>query len=75
MNEVEEYYSNRSRIEGIKHTLLNCGLMYDDRHKWYNPDGVKLRKDQQEYFDMAPPLFEQLIARNDELKKKFNIEI
>lgn len=75
MNEIEEYYSNKARIEAIKDILINCGLMYDDRHKWYNPDGIHLRKDQQDYFKLAAPLFDQLVARNNELKKKFNIEV
>lgn len=73
MDEFEEYNLNIMRINGIKNTLLEAGYQYDDIHKWYLPDGVKVRKDQEEYFNNARPLFNMLITRNNVLKKKLGI--
>lgn len=73
MNEIEEYYVNRNRINAIKNTLIAAGLQYDDIHGWYIPDRVRLRKDQQDYFKYAKLLFEELIKRNNKLQKKYNL--
>ena len=73
MSEMEEYQLNGMRINGIKNTLMACGFQYDDVHKWYLPDGVRLRQDQKDYFENAKPLFERLVKRNNELKKKLGL--
>ena len=73
MDEMEEYQLNSMRINGIRNTLMECGFLYDDVHKWYLPDGIRLRQDQKDYFTNAKPLFEQLVARNNALKKKLGL--
>lgn len=69
MSEIDEYYINCNRINAIKNTLIAAGLQYDDIHGWYIPDNMRLRKDQQDYFKHAGPLFDELVKRNNNLLK------
>lgn len=73
MNEIEEFFRNQALIDSIKNTLISYGYEYNNRIGWYCECENRLDEEKKRVAKIGIEKFKAAAARNDELKKKFNI--